>query len=352
MSTPIERRLNPTPAQTWNRLNINDFDYELPEAPETPRAAAPAAEVAELSLGGGPYMTEWLDASAKERRHVEVGAGGMETVLVTLDAANGSDDIRATDVVVRAGARARVVIVASGDEGTEGIFGHQLRLLAEAGAEVELAEVVANRGEATYLSNAGLLVESGGRISVHQFVLTSRVCAMGLTCQTCGERSAYEQSTRYLVGRDETLDMNYLSQMRGPDGAADLIFSGVLSENAKKRLSDTIDLVHGCKGSKGHENEIVLVTGDDVVNKALPSVLCNEDDVEGTHGATIGAISAEQLDYAHNRGLSLAEAEALFERAVYDEALIHVPEAKSAVLAAARRALGEDAAEELEDLHG
>jgi hypothetical protein len=57
--------------------------------------------------------------------------------------------------------------------------------------------------------------------------------------------------------------------------------SGVLDGHAEKALRATIDLRHGCKGSHGRETESVILAGDDVVNKTLPVILCDEDDVAG-----------------------------------------------------------------------
>ena len=69
----------------------------------------------------------------------------------------------------------------------------------------------------------------------------------------------------------------------------------------------------------------MLVLGDDVVNKTLPTILCDEDDVAGNHGATIGSVSPEQLAYLADRGLSRADAEQLFVSALYEDALMHAP---------------------------
>ena len=69
----------------------------------------------------------------------------------------------------------------------------------------------------------------------------------------------------------------------------------------------------------------MLVLGDDVVNKTLPTILCDEDDVAGNHGATIGSVSPEQLAFLASRGLSREDVEQLFVRALYEDALMHAP---------------------------
>ena len=69
-----------------------------------------------------------------------------------------------------------------------------------------------------------------------------------------------------------------------------------------------------------------MILGDDVVNKTMPVILCDEDDVAGNHGATIGSVSPEQLDYLAARGLSRQDAEQLFVRALFEDAIINAPE--------------------------
>ena len=139
--------------------------------------------------------------------------------------------------------------------------------------------------------------------------------------------------------------------MRGVKARANLDMTGVLSDDAKKALRATIDLVNGCKGAKASEQETVLVCGDDVVNKTLPTILCDEDDVEGSHGAAIGTVSPEQLAYLSDRGLTEDEAEELFRRAIVDDAAIALPgDAPAAVISWAERALGAQTAAEIRDM--
>ena len=89
----------------------------------------------------------------------------------------------------------------------------------------------------------------------------------------------------------------------------------------------------------------MLADDQGVTNKTLPAVLCDEDDVAGNHGATIGSVSPEQLAYLADRGLSRADAERLFVRALYEDALMHAPcdEARAVVEAGAGTLLDEEA---------
>ena len=111
----------------------------------------------------------------------------------------------------------------------------------------------------------------------------------------------------------------------------------MLAGTSSKVLRGTIDLVHGCKGSEGTERETVLIASEGVDNKTVPTILCDEDDVAGNHGATIGHVRPDQLFYMMSRGISPEAAEALFLTAKLEDAALTAP-TKNARAAVARLA--------------
>ena len=128
---------------------------------------------------------------------------------------------------------------------------------------------------------------------------------------------------------------------RGKKTISNIIANGVLAGTAQKTLRGTIDLVHGCKGSEGTERETVLIASKGVDNKTVPTILCDEDDVAGNHGATIGHVRPDQLFYLMCRGVSEADAEALFLRAKFEDAALTAPSerVRRAVCRLAERAI-------------
>ena len=89
--------------------------------------------------------------------------------------------------------------------------------------------------------------------------------------------------------------------------------------------------------------------GPDVVNRTLPVILCDEDDVQGNHGATIGGISQDQVSYLAVRGLSEKQVDELLVRALFDDAAINAvtPAARTAVLDRAAQVLGDEVANDI-----
>ncbi len=65
----------------------------------------------------------------------------------------------------------------------------------------------------------------------------------------------------------------------------------------------------------------MLLMDDSVVNQTIPVILCDEDDVEGNHGASIGRLDEESLFYMESRGLSLEAAYELIAEARMESAI-------------------------------
>ena len=369
-----------TPAQTWNWLRTNDTTLVVPEPPAAdPMAEVPAA-ARRVTCGAGAEATQWLDASATDRRIIVVPADTTgERISVKVDTSLGS--VAQTSVFVRPGAEAFVDVVAADGLGAapkarderahaedneaaarEGdapakhddapvTSGHALRIHAEQGSHVHVTLLVAATTGEQYLDSLGIVADDRAEVTVRQYVIGAATTALGSTIDLAGDRSRLDLSLRYLAGANEKLDLAYTIPVRGVKARANLDMTGVLSDDAKKALRATIDLVNGCKGAKASEQETVLVCGDDVVNKTLPTILCDEDDVEGSHGAAIGTVSPEQLAYLSDRGLTEDEAEGLFRRAIVDDAAITLPgDAPAAVISWAERTLGAQTAAEIRDM--
>ena len=70
--------------------------------------------------------------------------------------------------------------------------------------------------------------------------------------------------------------------------------------------------------AEGEETEDVLLMGEDAVNQTIPLILCGEEDVQGSHGATIGRLDDELLFYLCSRGMSRQAANKMITRARLD----------------------------------
>ena len=340
MDNVLINRANVPAAQTWNRLRANSLSVTVPDHADAGKVYLPLPRLFErIECGMGQEVTDYVESQAFKSDFYNVPARTKREEPIVVAVSTAQNQCANTGIIVREGAEATVVIAAfAGDVDGDAPTGSDAnddalptsaaltRIVVEAGAKLHLIEMLGVNEGQQHLESVGLEIHQDAAVDVKQYALGGSTIGLGLTANLVGARARLDLNNRYHATHEETLDINHLVRMRGTSTRALLTESGVLNEAAKKTLRATIDLVRGAKDAQGNEIETVMILGDDVVNKTMPVILCDEDDVAGNHGATIGSVSPEQLDYLAARGLSRQAAEQLFIRALFEDAIINAPE--------------------------
>ena len=383
---------NVPPAQTWNRLRANSLALTVPKTADAGTVYLPLPRLFEhIECGMGPEVTDYIDSQVFEATYHEVPAHTTRKEPIVISVSAAANECTNTGVMVREGAEATIVVVArTGEKNTEtaadntGAKAHTevgaaagtkadtetkvdtdtpgaadapatsaalVRIVAEKHARIHLVEMLGVDDDQQHLESVGIEAHEDAVCDVRQYALGGGAVGMGLAVNLVGNRARLDLNNRYHACHEELLDINHVARMRGCATRAEIVESGILNDSAHKTLRATIDLIRGSKDAKGNEAETVQILGDGVVNKTMPVILCDEDNVAGNHGATIGSVSPEQIEYLQARGLSHHEAELLFVRALFEDAIIHAPEALSHAVAVERaeKVLGADVAHDFDD---
>ena len=80
------------------------------------------------------------------------------------------------------------------------------------------------------------------------------------------------------------------------------------------------------KKAKGKENEYCTLLSDTSYSKALPMLLCTEDDVEGEHSTATGKVDEKALFYIMTRGISEKEAKKMIVKAKFNSVIQGIKE--------------------------
>lgn len=361
---------NVPPAQTWNRLRANSLALTVPKTPDAGTVYLPLPRLFErVECGMGPEVTDYIDSQVFEATYHEVPAHTTRKEPIVISVSAAANECTNTGVMVREGAEATIVVIArAGEKNTETAADNTgakanaeadapatsaalVRIVAEKHARIHLVEMLGVDDDQQHLESVGIEAHEDAVCDVRQYALGGGAVGMGLAVNLVGNRARLDLNNRYHACHEELLDINHVARMRGCATRAEIAESGILNDSARKTLRATIDLIRGSKDAKGNEAETVQILGDGVVNKTMPVILCDEDNVAGNHGATIGSVSPEQIEYLQARGLSRHEAELLFVRALFEDAIIHAPEALSHTVAVERaeKVLGADVAHDFDD---
>ena len=152
------------------------------------------------------------------------------------------------------------------------------------------------------------IVDFGGKTSITNYYSNIK-----------GNGAKANINTIYLGTENQVFDINYIAELYGKNSETNIEVQGALKDEAKKNFKGTIDFKKGSKKAKGDENEFCMLLSDRAKSKALPMLLCTEEDVEGNHSSSAGRIEDDKLFYIMSRGLSEKDAMKLIVKAKFNK---------------------------------
>ncbi len=146
------------------------------------------------------------------------------------------------------------------------------------------------------------------------------------SAELLGDGSSFTADIGFRLDEEKSCDINCEAIHHGKHTDSRIFSSGVLSGRSSKLLRGTIDFRRGCSGSEGSESEDVLLLDKAVRSRSVPVILCSEEDVAGSHGATAGSPDERLLYYMEARGLSPEDALKMLSRAKLEAVINRLPD--------------------------
>jgi Fe-S cluster assembly scaffold protein SufB len=373
MKKDLNLKVNVLPVLTYNFLQVNDSaitgsdlnidKLESPEAKALPQGVSVKrvsfAEAGELfrkvsdrinvstGVPGVPNGdTSGRDASQAVRTGMGVDVDNlMEAVGAQVDVYTVEEGVKAAEPVVldfnmdkgqgvltgqvihaKKDSEITVIMDYNSELDADGFLGVSTRLLAEEDATINLVKVQLLGDGYVHFDDIGGACLKGGKINLTALELGGKEVFNGAYVNLSEKESAFYSNLGYLSRDDHSLDMNYVADQRGKKTDASMQFKGVLMGTAKKTLRGTLDFKTGSSGSVGDEQEDALLLSEDVINRTMPVILCQEEDVEGRHGATIGQLGEDLLFYMQTRGIDEEEAKRIMIKARLESVARLIPD--------------------------
>lgn len=341
MGQGLDLKINRLPAKTWNWLKMNETDLKQIEAGDSPtvntegfaRAEAWQEDFSDLDTGMGKDMDRLAKEAGMEVIRIQSGPSETESHAALHFVCNdGVNSFQPVELLVQEGEQLTVVMDFTSPRAAAGLLAVQTRFLVNQHARLRLIQLQLLGNGCTFLSDIGGRCGDGASVEVIQLFLGGAKTYAGCLANLAGTESMLDAEVGYLGRGEQRFDLNYVAEHRGEKSASRILAGGVLYDKAFKIFRGTIDFKAGSAKAEGYEKEDVLLMGDDVINQTIPLILCVEEDVQGSHGATIGRLDDELLFYLCSRGMSREAAAEMITRAR---------------LEAVCRKIGDPAAEEL-----
>lgn len=314
-------KINKIPSLTWNWLKMNDASVMVPSSVSgksepvvyTPDEIEVMKEKADFApdIHGGMGDEFEKDLFGKIDGTVCFLSGEgqciSKPVVVISDCKDG--EVLADRYLIKAGRGSRVsmLIDFSSEKNAGGFAMAQTVVEAEENSIVKIVMINRLGKDFTLLCDLAALAKKGASIEIVDIYLGGNDTYRGCRIDLSSEGSKVKKDIGYFLKGEQKLDMNYVVDHRGRKSESDIKVSGVMEGTSEKLFRGTIDFKNGCAGSKGAEIEEVILRDDKVVNKTIPVILCAEEDVEGSHGASIGRLDEDLIFYMQTRGFEEKE---------------------------------------------
>lgn len=269
-------KINEMPAKTWYRLNLNEVKLPWTEGGEQKTVKTDGEESPVfLTLSGTDY----------EKKIIEINAGEGEEKVICMN---------------------------------YGEFAHlnvEIQIQVADNACVKLIQLFRTKKDSVLINRIRADVAKKGTFSLYQMAPESGDLYLETLAELTGESSSFTADVGYLAGGRGQLDINMVVNHYGAGSQSKIRADGALKEEAVKTFRGTIDFKQGSANAAGEETETVLMLGEKAENRTIPVILCREETVSGSHGATIGELDEDTLFYFESRGIGRKEAEEILSEA-------------------------------------
>lgn len=348
------KELNATPIRTCVKFGINDIvlkDYTIPEEiikfdsitiKNGKTEIQTDAEKSETSLtyGVSKELEEQVVRQSNQSIKIIINEKNQENVELNFDFNEKNhylvDNI---EILAKEGSKGTVILKYKSQENEtsqyENYHNGICRINAAKNSEVQVIVVnLLNEKARNFISVEGI-VQEDAKVDVISIDFGGKSSVTNYYMNLAKYNAQGSMNTIYLGKDDQNIDMNYIAHLYGKKSNVDIEVQGALKDQAIKSFKGTIDFKTGAKKAIGNENEFCMLLSDKAKSKALPMLLCTEEDVEGNHSSASGKVDEKQLFYLMSRGLSKKEAMKLIVKARFSHIIdrIEQEELKEEVLA-------------------
>ncbi len=345
-----------------NRVEAWKYTSLRPLARRRFAPAAPDADAAVPLPGGGPrivlvngFLREDLTTAPVERWAGPDGSADAEgEPLAALNAAMAGDGYL---LAIEDACSEPIEIVHATVPGPTGpVAQSRNRIVVGSGGAAHVVERHVGLGAGAYFVNGVTEVEvqAGGRLrhtklqdeaaDAHHLwfmparlgrgaVLESTVFTFGarlsrnqIEADIRGEGAQLALRGAYAIAGRQLADHTSRIEHRAPGATSRQVYKGAIGGQARGVFQGHIVVAEGAQKTDGHQlNRALLLSGRAEID-AKPVLEIYADDVQCSHGATVGDIDGDALFYLRSRGIPADTARGLLVRAFLSEILEDTPE--------------------------
>lgn len=306
ISSPTFRHLKVSELKIDEQIKFaNDFNYNhrLDDVSSLDEAFE------DISYGVSDELNQNLINSANVKNFIKIN--NNEKISLKYEIEKNSEISEITKIQIEEGGKSEIDISYINNSGDNAQLNSLILIYAKknTGGDIHITNLLNDNDKA--FQGVAIILEDGANINLYHSELGAGKKAMNFQSYLRGENSNLKIEGMYLLNGEKKLDLLYNSVISGKSSKSHTTIKGAQLDSSKKTFKGTVDFRRGSSGSEGDISETVTLLDEKVVSRSLPILLCQEEDVKGSHAASAGKIDEDMLFYIMSRGYSLNEAKSL-----------------------------------------
>ena len=257
---------------------------------------------------------------AEDGAHIEIPAATDAGLLLLIHLGQGpAAAFPRHSIALAAGARLTLLEIAAGT----GPYLHNAvtRIRLAPGAHLTHARLQNEDAASLHLATIDTDIADGATYDGFTLTLGARLARATLRATLNGPRAHAALNAAQRIGGHQHADFTTLVRHAAPDCTSRQTVKNVLDGHARAVFQGRIEVDRIAQRTDGYQMNQALLLSDHAEIDSKPELEIFADDVKCSHGATVGALDADQLFYLASRGIPRAEARAMLVHAFLEDAL-------------------------------
>jgi Fe-S cluster assembly protein SufD len=246
-----------------------------------------------------------------------------DPIVIRVNAPDGSATFPWNVVLAERGARLTVVEHVHG--GTNAFICGATEVVTEENADVNYAAVQKTGEGARVIWNRAARPGRDASVAWASAELGGQLAAGDLSVEFDHPGAQAQITTLFFPRASQHVDIVSTVEHRAGDATSETLVKSAATERGQARFLGSIRIAPHAQGSDARLRDDALLLSRNAHIDSVPALEIGANDVKAYHGATVGAIDAEQIFYMESRGIERSAAERMIALGFFEPAIERFP---------------------------
>jgi FeS assembly protein SufD len=199
-------------------------------------------------------------------------------------------------------------------------------------SRIEHYKLITEAKQAQHVSHLYVNQQKNSQFSAYSLALSGALIRSDVTVRLLAQQAHCRLKGLYYAQNQQQVDHCTVIEHVSPDTHSEEFYKGIINDRARATFNGKLIVREQASLSKAKQlNKNLLLSAQAEVN-SKPQLEIFTDDIQCTHGASIGQLDKDALFYLRARGLTLTEATDLLIKAFIQDIIEQMPLFKDVVL--------------------